>query len=188
MECLPPAGRGLTLPVGQPFSLRPMVTSWAVSQIDLSDPGFWGRPFGERTLRSSCCGGSGRWRFSPSRPCPRFPPAPVSGRSPWRQDFARVAPTAAEEIVRWSSPVIAFRRTLTRDAVLSGQQVAAGAKVMLFYPSANRDERAFPHAYRFDLARAPNPHLGYGGPGPHYCLGAHLARAEIQALFRALFT
>jgi len=106
----------------------------------------------------------------------------------WWQDFARVAPTAAEEIVRWSSPVMAFRRTLTRDAVLSGQQLAAGAKVMLFYPSANRDERAFPHAYRFDLARAPNPHLGYGGPGPHYCLGAHLARAEIQALFRALFT
>jgi cytochrome P450 len=88
----------------------------------------------------------------------------------------------------WSSPVIAFRRTLTRDVVLSGQQLAAGDKVMLFYPSANSDEQAFTDPYRFDLARAPNPHLGYGGPGPHYCLGAHLARAEIRAMFRALFT
>jgi cytochrome P450 len=109
-------------------------------------------------------------------------------KAAWQQDFTRLAPTAAEEIVRWSSPVIAFRRTLTRDVVLSGQQLAAGEKVMLFYPSANRDERAFVGPYRFDLARTPNPHLGYGGPGPHYCLGAHLARAEIRAMFQALFT
>jgi cytochrome P450 len=109
-------------------------------------------------------------------------------KAAWQQDFTRLAPTAAEEIVRWSSPVIAFRRTLTRDVVLSGQQLAAGEKVMLFYPSANRDEQAFAGPYRFDLARTPNPHLGYGGPGPHYCLGAHLARAEIRALFQALFT
>lgn len=109
-------------------------------------------------------------------------------KAAWQQDFTRLAPTAAEEIVRWSSPVIAFRRTLTRDVALSGQQLAAGEKVMLFYPSANRDEQAFAGPYRFDLARAPNPHLGYGGPGPHYCLGAHLARAEICAMFQALFT
>ena len=108
-------------------------------------------------------------------------------KAAWQQDFTRLAPTAAEEIVRWSSPVIAFRRTLTRDVALSGQQLAAGEKVMLFYPSANRDEQAFVGPYRFDLARAPNPHLGYGGPGPHYCLGAHLARAEICAMFQALF-
>ena len=109
-------------------------------------------------------------------------------RAAWRQDFDRLTPTAAEELVRWSSPVIAFRRTLTRDVVLSGQQLAAGDKVMLFYPSANRDERAFTDPYRFDLSRAPNPHLGYGGPGPHYCLGAHLARAEIRAMLQAVFT
>src|SRR5262249_11700778 len=64
-------------------------------------------------------------------------------------------PTASEELVRWSSPVIAFRRTLTRDVVLSGQQLAAADKVMLFYPSANRDEQALPDPYRFDLSRAP---------------------------------
>jgi len=109
-------------------------------------------------------------------------------RAAWQQDFAQLAPTAAEEIVRWSSPVISFRRTLTRDVVLSGQQLAAGDKVMLFYPSANRDERTFTDPYRFNLRRAPNLHLGYGGPGPHYCLGAHLARAEIRAMFQAIFT
>jgi cytochrome P450 len=109
-------------------------------------------------------------------------------RAAWQQDFARLAPTAAEEIVRWSSPVISFRRTLTRDVLLSGQQLAAGDKVMLFYPSANRDERVFTGPHRFDLDRVPNPHMGYGGPGPHYCLGAHLARAEIRAIFQALFT
>jgi len=109
-------------------------------------------------------------------------------RAAWQQDFTRLAPTAAEELVRWSSPVISFRRTLTRDVVLSGRRLAAGDKVMLFYPSANRDEHAFTAPYRFDLHRDPNPHLGYGGPGPHYCLGAHLARAEIRAMFQAIFT
>jgi cytochrome P450 len=109
-------------------------------------------------------------------------------RAAWQRDFARLAPTAAEEIVRWSSPVISFRRTLTRDVVLSGQQLVAGDKVMLFYPSANRDERVFTDPHRFDLGRVLNPHMGYGGPGPHYCLGAHLARAEIRAMFQALFT
>jgi methyl-branched lipid omega-hydroxylase len=109
-------------------------------------------------------------------------------RTAWQQDFVRLAPTAAEELVRWSSPVISFRRTLTRDVVLSGQQLAAGDKVMLFYPSANRDELAFTDPHRFDLSRDPNPHLGYGGLGPHYCLGAHLARAEIRAIFQAIFT
>ena len=109
-------------------------------------------------------------------------------RAAWQQDFARLAPAAAEELVRWASPVIAFRRTLTRDVVLSGQHLGAGDKVMLFYPSANRDEQAFIDPGRLDLRRAPNPHLGYGGPGPHYCLGAHLARAEIGAMFQAIFT
>jgi methyl-branched lipid omega-hydroxylase len=105
----------------------------------------------------------------------------------WQQDFAGLASTAVEELVRWSSPVISFRRTLTRDYVLSGQPLAAGDKVLLFYPSANRDHRGFADPYRFDLRRSPNPHVGYGGPGPHYCLGAHLARYEIRTMLGVLF-
>jgi methyl-branched lipid omega-hydroxylase len=108
-------------------------------------------------------------------------------RRAWQQDFAGLAGTAVEEIVRWSSPVIAFRRTLRRDYVLSGQPLAEGDKVLLLYPSANRDEQSFAEPYRFDLRRTPNPHVGYGGPGPHYCLGAHLARCEISAMLGVLF-
>jgi methyl-branched lipid omega-hydroxylase len=108
-------------------------------------------------------------------------------RAAWQQDFTGLAPTAVEELVRWSSPVISFRRTLRRDYVLGEQPLAAGDKVLLFYPSANRDERGFDQPYRFDLRRAPNPHVGYGGPGPHYCLGAHLARCEIRAMISVLF-
>jgi cholest-4-en-3-one 26-monooxygenase len=102
-------------------------------------------------------------------------------------DLTADAGTAVEEIVRWSSPVISFRRTLTRDSVLGGQPLSAGDKVLLFYPSANRDERGFAEPYRFDLGRTPNPHVGYGGPGPHYCLGAHLARSELRIMLGVLF-
>ncbi len=108
-------------------------------------------------------------------------------RRDWQQDFAGRAGTAVEEIVRWSAPVIAFRRTLKSDYVLGGQPLSEGEKVLLFYPSANRDERGFAEPYRFDLCRTPNAHVGYGGPGPHYCLGAHLARCEIRAMIGALF-
>ena len=108
-------------------------------------------------------------------------------RQDWQQDFAGLAGTAVEEIVRWSSPAIAFRRTLRSNYVLGGQPLAEGEKVLLFYPSANRDERGFTEPYRFDLRRTPNAHVGYGGPGPHYCLGAHLARWEIRAMIGALF-
>jgi cytochrome P450 len=88
-----------------------------------------------------------------------------------------------EEFVRWASPVMTFRRTATRDAEIAGQQVAEGEKVVLFYPSANRDEAAFPSPDRFDIARDPNRHVGFGGGGPHYCMGAALARAQLKALF-----
>ena len=106
----------------------------------------------------------------------------------WRADFERVAPTAVEEIVRWASPVIHFRRTVTRDGVrLGAQEFAAGDKVVLWYCSANRDEAVFEDPFNFDVLRAPNDHLGFGGPGPHFCLGAHLARREITVTFRELF-
>jgi cytochrome P450 len=105
----------------------------------------------------------------------------------WRSEFDAVAPTAVEEIVRWASPVIFMRRTVRQPVVLSGKQLVPGDKVILFYASANRDEAVFPDPFRFDVRRSPNPHLGFGGPGPHFCLGAHLARREITVMFRELF-
>jgi cytochrome P450 len=109
-------------------------------------------------------------------------------RAIWREDFEGVAPTAVEEIVRWATPVIHFRRTATRDTELRGQRIRAGEKVVMWYCSANRDEDAFPDPYRFDVRREPNEHVGFGGPGPHHCLGAHLARREITVMFRELLT
>jgi len=107
----------------------------------------------------------------------------------WMEDFEGVAPTAVEEIVRWASPVIHFRRTVTRDgARLGDHEFKEGEKVVLFHSSANRDELVFDDPYRFDVRRDPNPHTGFGGPGPHFCLGAHLARREITVMFRELLT
>ena len=106
----------------------------------------------------------------------------------WLEDFDGRAPAAVEEIVRWASPVIWMRRTASRDATLGGQQFHEGDKVLLFYNSANRDEAAFVSPDRFDVRRDPNPHVGFGGPGPHFCLGAHLARREITVMFRELFS
>ncbi|MEU9129480.1 cytochrome P450 [Kitasatospora sp. NPDC048540] len=95
---------------------------------------------------------------------------------------------AVEEIVRHSTPIIQFRRTLAADHVLNGAPLAAGDKVVLFFGSANRDEAVFTDPEAFDITRSPNPHLGFGGGGPHFCLGAHLARQEMKALYRELFT
>ena len=105
----------------------------------------------------------------------------------WANDFEAVAPTAVEEIVRLSSPVTYMRRTATIDTVLGGQEIKEGDKVCMFYLSANRDEDVFQDPYRFDVLRQPNNHVGFGGPGPHFCLGAHLARREITVMFRELF-
>ena len=93
--------------------------------------------------------------------------------------------TAVEEILRWVSPVIQFARTATTDTEIAGQAVAAGDTVVLWYPSANRDERQFADPYRFDLGRDPNPHVAFGH-GQHFCLGANLARWELRAVFRHL--
>jgi cytochrome P450 len=95
-------------------------------------------------------------------------------------------PTAVEEFVRWASPVMTFRRTTTREVELHGQRLSAGEKVVLFYHSANRDEQAFADPWRFDVLREPNRHLGFGGGGPHYCLGASLARTQLRSLFGEL--
>ena len=95
-------------------------------------------------------------------------------------------PTAAEEIVRWVSPVNLFRRTAVTDTELGGQRITEGDKVVVFYTSANRDDQAFSRPREFDVARDPNPHVGFGGGGPHFCLGRHLAAMELRILLQAL--
>ena len=101
-------------------------------------------------------------------------------------DFEGKIGGAVEEIVRYVSPVIWMRRSLTRDAELNGYQFREGDKVALMYWSANRDESVFADPMRFDITRSPNPHVGFGGAGPHFCLGAHLARREITVMLREL--
>jgi cytochrome P450 len=95
---------------------------------------------------------------------------------------------AVEEIVRYVSPVLYMRRTLTRDYTMNGQDYREGDKVALYYYSANRDEAVFADPERFDIARSPNPHVGFGAAGPHFCLGAHLARREVTVMLRELLT
>ncbi len=104
----------------------------------------------------------------------------------WAADFEGVAATAVDEIVRWATPVIHFRRTATQDVQLGGQKIREGEKLVLWYNSANRDEAVFEEPYRFDVTRTPNEHVGFGGPGAHYCLGAALAQREITVVFREL--
>jgi len=97
-------------------------------------------------------------------------------------------PGAVEEIVRYVSPVIWMRRSVTRDCTLNGHDYREGDKVVLFYWAANRDEAVFADPGRFDITRSPNPHVGFGSAGPHFCLGAHLARREIRVMLRELLT
>jgi cytochrome P450 len=89
-------------------------------------------------------------------------------------------PTAVEEILRWTPSLLHFRRTATRDVEVRGRTIRAGDKVAIWYVSGNRDEDQFPEADRFDVSRAPNRHLAFGLGGPHFCLGAHLARLELR--------
>lgn len=105
----------------------------------------------------------------------------------WMSDFDRYAPTAVEEIVRWATPVIHFRRTALVDTEIAGQPIRQGEKVVMWYNSANRDEAIFDDPFAFRIDRTPNEHVGFGGPGPHFCMGAHLARREITVMFRQLF-
>ena len=109
-------------------------------------------------------------------------------RAKWQADLEGATPKAVEEIVRAASPVTFMRRTLTKDLTLSDHEFREGDKVVLFYGAANRDPRVFPDPETFDISRDPNPHVGFGGPGPHFCLGAHLARRELSVVFRQLLT
>jgi methyl-branched lipid omega-hydroxylase len=97
-------------------------------------------------------------------------------------------PGTVEEVVRYATPVTWMRRNVTRDFEMSGHTYRAGDRVILYYNSANRDDAVFSDPDTFDITRAPNPHVGFGGPGPHFCLGAHLARREITAILRELLT
>jgi cytochrome P450 len=107
-------------------------------------------------------------------------------RHKWWSDFDGVAATAVEEIVRWASPIIFMRRNLTQDIEMRGIKMKAGDKVSMWYNSGNRDEAKFDNPWRFDVTRDPNPQIGYGAGGAHFCLGANLARREIRVLFEEL--
>jgi cholest-4-en-3-one 26-monooxygenase len=113
----------------------------------------------------------------------------AENRDQWRRladDPELVWTVGADEILRWSSPVLHFRRTATRDVEVGGQAIRAGDKVVIWYVSANFDEEVFADPLRFDVGRRPNPHVTFGGGGPHFCLGAHLARLEVQVMFDEL--
>ena len=107
---------------------------------------------------------------------------------PWRRLRRESAgiPSAVEEMLRWVSPIQNMNRTALRDAELGGQKIREGDKLLLLYPSGNRDEDVFPDPFRFDTARSPNDHLAFGGYGTHFCLGASLARLELRVMFEEL--
>jgi cholest-4-en-3-one 26-monooxygenase len=103
-------------------------------------------------------------------------------------DDPSLMPLAVEEFLRWVSPLIYFRRTATADTVVGGVPIASGEKVVMYYPSGNRDEDVFEDGETFDVGRKANPHMAFGGGGPHFCLGASLARLEIRCMFEELLS
>ena len=105
-----------------------------------------------------------------------------------QDNLEALLPAAVEEMLRYISPVIYMRRTATCDTELGGKKIRAGDKVVMYYGSANRDESVFPDPDRFDVERIPNDHLAFGGGGTHFCLGAHIARIEIQVMLREILT
>lgn len=104
----------------------------------------------------------------------------------WERYRAERPSTTADEVVRWATPVTVFQRTALADTEVGGQEIKRGQRVGLAYSAANRDPEVFADPYRFDIGRDPNPHLGFGGGGPHYCLGANLAKMEINLMFNAI--
>jgi len=113
--------------------------------------------------------------------CTPSSPTPTSGTS-----TSGAPEDHAEEIVRWATPVVSFQRTATQDTTLGGQQIKKGDRVGIFYSSANNDPEVFETPEVFDITRDPNPHLGFGGGGPHFCLGKSLATLEIDLIFHAI--
>jgi len=108
-------------------------------------------------------------------------------RSLWWDNFDHHTKTAVDEIVRYATPVVHFRRTATEDTVVGGQQILAGQKLIMWYNSANRDDKVYDDPFRFDITRQPQPaQVGFGAGGPHFCLGANLARREIAVMFDEL--
>ncbi len=103
-----------------------------------------------------------------------------------RADFDGTIGSAIEEFVRWASPVMTFKRVATRDVELGGHQVVKGDWVVMYYASGNRDERVFADPHTFDVRRSPNPHVGFGGGGPHFCMGNALAKTQLRAIFDQL--
>ncbi|MGA1163547.1 MAG: cytochrome P450, partial [Ilumatobacteraceae bacterium] len=103
-------------------------------------------------------------------------------------DVDGLLPTAIEEMLRFTSPVAHFKRTVMEDVEIRGQKIPKGDRVVMFYGSANRDEDVFDRADEFDVARDPNPHVAFGAGGPHLCLGMHVARVELLVMFREILT
>lgn len=105
-----------------------------------------------------------------------------------RSDIDGKMSTAIDEILRWSTPVMHFRRTAMEDTEIGGQEIKKDDKVIMWHVSANRDEEVFDEPFKFDIERSPNEHISFGGGGVHYCLGANLARAELRIIFREILT
>jgi cytochrome P450 len=103
-----------------------------------------------------------------------------------RSDPEAMLPGAVEEIVRWATPVQTFRRTATEDTHIGDQPIEQGDHIVMFYGSGNRDEAVFDEPWRFDVGRQPNDHIAFGGGGPHFCLGANLARTQLRSVFGEL--
>ena len=103
-----------------------------------------------------------------------------------QNDFDGHIKPAMEEFVRWATPVMTFRRTATQDTELGGQHIREGDWVTMVYSSANRDERVFNNPNVFDITRSPNPHVAFGGGGPHYCMGAFMGKMQLESIFREL--
>ena len=103
-----------------------------------------------------------------------------------KSDTEGLIDTAVDEIVRFASPVLHFRRTATQDTEINGQKISAGDKVVMWHVSANRDDSEFENPFSLDIRRSPNNHVGFGGGGPHFCLGANLARLELKIIFEEL--
>jgi cholest-4-en-3-one 26-monooxygenase len=102
------------------------------------------------------------------------------------RDDRSLLPSAVDEMLRWGSPVMHFRRTATRDTTIGDFPVKENDKIVIWYISANRDEKIFDDPYTFDITRTPNEHVAFGGGGPHFCLGANLARLEIRVMFETV--